>query len=70
MRRSILACALRATIADSTFSVKIPMKNFFGCIGVAPGGGETRMSITPGEWGGNICVGICAPFSGSPSRIG
>jgi len=39
---------------DSNFSVKIPMKNFFGCIGVAPPGGETRMSITPGEWGGNM----------------
>jgi len=39
---------------DSNFSVKIPMKPFFGCIGVAPPGGESRMSITPGEWGGNM----------------
>lgn len=39
---------------DSNFSVKIPMKPFFGCIGVAPPGGEARMSITPGEWGGNM----------------
>lgn len=39
---------------DSNFNVKIPMKNFFGCIGVAPPGGESRMSITPGEWGGNM----------------
>jgi amidase len=39
---------------DSNFTVKIPIKNFFGCIGVAPPGGESRMSITPGEWGGNM----------------
>jgi len=39
---------------DSDFSVKIPMKPFLGCIGVAPAGGESRMSITPGEWGGNM----------------
>jgi amidase len=39
---------------DSNFTVKIPMRNFLGCIGVAPPGGESRMSITPGEWGGNM----------------
>ena len=39
---------------DSTFSVKIPMRPFLGCLGVAPPGGESRMSITPGEWGGNL----------------
>jgi amidase len=39
---------------DSNFNVKIPIKSFFGCIGVAPPSGETRMSITPGEWGGNM----------------
>ena len=39
---------------DSNYSVKIPMKPFLGCIGVAPPGGEARMSITPGEWGGNM----------------
>lgn len=39
---------------DSNFTVKIPMHPFLGCIGVAPPGGETRMSITPGEWGGNM----------------
>jgi amidase len=39
---------------DTDFSVKIPMKPFLGCIGVAPAGGESRMSITPGEWGGNM----------------
>src|SRR5215470_2982145 len=39
---------------DSAFSVKIPTTPFFGCIGVAPAGGESRLSITPGEWGGNM----------------
>jgi len=39
---------------DSKFTVKIPMHPFLGCIGVAPPGGESRMSITPGEWGGNM----------------
>jgi amidase len=39
---------------DSTFSVKIPMQPFLGCIGVAPAGGEARSSIVPAEFGGNM----------------
>jgi len=39
---------------DSDFSVKIPLHPFFGCIGVAPAGGETRSSIVPAEFGGNM----------------
>ena len=39
---------------DSSFSVDIPLHLFLGCVGVAPPGGESRMSITPGEWGGNM----------------
>jgi amidase len=39
---------------DSDFSVKIPMHPFFGCIGVAPAGGEARSSIVPAEFGGNM----------------
>jgi acetamidase/formamidase len=39
---------------DSKFSVKIPLKPFLGCIGVAPAGGEARLSITPAEYGGNM----------------
>lgn len=46
---------------DSDFSVKIPMKPFLGCIGVAPPGGESRMSITPGEWGGNMDASEASP---------
>jgi amidase len=39
---------------DSDFSVKIPLHPFFGCIGVAPAGGEARSSIVPAEFGGNM----------------
>jgi acetamidase/formamidase len=39
---------------DSSFSVKIPLHPFFGCIGVAPGGGEARSSVVPAEFGGNM----------------
>jgi amidase len=39
---------------DSDFSVKIPLHPFFGCIGVAPANGESRSSIVPAEFGGNM----------------
>jgi amidase len=39
---------------DSKFTVKIPMHPFFGCIGVAPAGGEARSSIVPEAFGGNM----------------
>jgi acetamidase/formamidase len=39
---------------DSNFSVKIPMHPFLGCVGVAPAGGESRSSIVPAEFGGNM----------------
>jgi acetamidase/formamidase len=39
---------------DSNFSVKIPLHPFFGCIGVAPAGGEARGSEVPAEFGGNM----------------
>ena len=39
---------------DSSFSVKIPMHPFLGCIGVAPSGGEARSSVVPAEYGGNM----------------
>ena len=42
------------TAHDSNFSVKIPLHPFFGCIGVAPAGGESRSSIVPAEFGGNM----------------
>jgi amidase len=39
---------------DSDFSVKIPMHPFLGCIGVAPKDGESRSSVVPAEFGGNM----------------
>ena len=39
---------------DSNFTTKIPLHPFFGCIGVAPSGGEARSSIVPAEFGGNM----------------
>ena len=39
---------------DSKFTVKIPLKLFFGCIGVAPGSGEAINSLVPREFGGNM----------------
>jgi amidase len=38
---------------DSEFSVKIPLRPFLGCLGVAPAI-EARASITPAEHGGNM----------------
>jgi acetamidase/formamidase len=39
---------------DSKYSVKIPVHPFFGCIGVAPAGGEARSSVVPEAHGGNL----------------
>jgi amidase len=39
---------------DSKFSVKIPLHPFLGCVGVAPADGESRRSIVPAEFGGNM----------------
>ena len=33
---------------DSKFTVKFPLHPFYGCIGVAPAGGEARSSVVPG----------------------
>jgi amidase len=39
---------------DSKFTVKFPLHPFFGCIGVAPAGGEARSSVVPEAFGGNM----------------
>jgi len=39
---------------DSNYKVKIPLHPFLGCIGVAPANGESRSSIVPAEFGGNM----------------
>jgi len=38
---------------DSTFTARIPLHPFLGCLGVAPGL-ESRSSVTPAEHGGNM----------------
>jgi amidase len=40
--------------SDSDFTAKIPLHPFMGCVGVAPGVGEARSSLVPGEFGGNM----------------
>lgn len=44
----------RTTSADGKHSWEVPMSPFFGCIGVAPAGGEVRTTIVPGNFGGNM----------------
>jgi amidase len=39
---------------DSNYKVKVPLHPFFGCIGVAPAGGEARSSVVPEAFGGNM----------------
>lgn len=39
---------------DSHFTTKIPIRPFLGCIGVAPAEGESRSSVVPGNFGGNM----------------
>ena len=44
----------RSSSADGKHSWEVPMAPFFGCIGVAPAGGEVRTTIVPGNFGGNM----------------
>lgn len=39
---------------DSHFTTQIPLHIFLGCIGVAPAGGESRSSVVPADFGGNM----------------
>ena len=39
---------------DSDFTVKLPLRPFLGCLGVAPAAGEARSTIVPGFFGGNM----------------
>ncbi|KRV48319.1 acetamidase [Wenjunlia vitaminophila] len=45
-------CRFRARRGD--FTVELPLDPMHGTVGVAPAGGETLMSITPGAHGGNL----------------
>jgi len=39
---------------DSSYKVKLPLRPFLGCLGVAPAAGEARSTIVPGFFGGNM----------------
>lgn len=44
----------RTTSADGRHTWAVPLAPFLGCLGVAPAGGESRTSIVPGNFGGNM----------------
>jgi acetamidase/formamidase len=44
----------RTMSGDGKHAWEVPMVPFFGCIGVAPAGGEVRTTIVPGNFGGNM----------------
>ncbi len=44
----------RTTSLDGTRAWEVPLHPFLGCLGVAPGGGETRSTIVPDSFGGNM----------------
>lgn len=39
---------------DSSITVKLPLRPFLGCLGVAPANGEVRQTTVPGFFGGNM----------------
>lgn len=39
---------------DSEYQVKLPLRPFLGCLGVAPAADESRSTIVPGFFGGNM----------------
>ena len=42
------------TSADGRHTWAVPLAPFLGCLGVAPANGESRTSIVPGNFGGNM----------------
>ncbi len=48
------AGVVRGKSLDGKTSWDIPLAPFLGCLGVAPGGGEARSTIVPGDFGGNM----------------
>jgi acetamidase/formamidase len=44
----------RSSSRDGKHSWEVPLAPFFGCLGVAPAGGEVRTTIVPGNFGGNM----------------
>jgi acetamidase/formamidase len=45
---------VRYAAADTDFTAALPLDPMHGTVGVAPGLGEVRSSLTPGDWGGNM----------------
>lgn len=45
---------VRYAAADTKFTAALPLDPMHGTVGVAPGLGEVRSSLTPGDWGGNM----------------
>jgi len=39
---------------DSDIKIKLPLKPFLGCLGVAPAADEARSTVVPGFYGGNM----------------
>jgi len=52
--RTVRFTARKAAGGAPPYTVDLPMRPMLGTIGVAPAGGETRMSIVPGAHGGNL----------------
>ena len=44
----------RTRSQDGKQSWEVPLAPFLGCLGVAPGSGEARSTIVPGDFGGNM----------------
>jgi acetamidase/formamidase len=44
----------RTRSQDGKHSWEVPLEPFLGCLGVAPANGETRSTIVPGDFGGNM----------------
>lgn len=48
------AWTARFRAVESDVELDLPLDPMLGTIGVAPGRGESRSTLTPGEWGGNM----------------
>jgi len=44
----------RTRSQDGKHAWEVPLAPFLGCLGVAPGSGEVRSTIVPGDFGGNM----------------
>lgn len=53
-RRTVRFAARKTPHTTQPYTVDLPMQPMLGTVGVAPAGGETRLSIVPGAHGGNL----------------